>query len=288
VTFSAPVVTGGAAPVSTSCSSQSGWAYPVGTTPVTCTATDAKGQTASCAFEVTVTKVPQLAATRFVAFGDSITEGKLTDCSTPTLTGATSETRYQLWLNDLRALHLNAEASPSAYPRQLQGMLANRYTQQEVTVANEGLGGECTIGCEFNGVDRLPGVLAADSPGVLLLQEGINNVNSNLPSGIPNVITGLRMMIEQAKGRGVTVMLGTLLPERAGACRARAPDLVAPANDAIRQLAQTEGVDIVDLYGAFAEATDALLGPDGLHPNAAGYQKIAESFFEAIKGKVER
>jgi hypothetical protein len=40
--------------VTTSCSSPSGSTFPVGTTPVICTATDASGNTASCSFNVTV------------------------------------------------------------------------------------------------------------------------------------------------------------------------------------------------------------------------------------------
>jgi large repetitive protein len=41
-------------PVTTSCSPLSGSFFPVGTTPVTCTATDASGNTATCTFTVTV------------------------------------------------------------------------------------------------------------------------------------------------------------------------------------------------------------------------------------------
>ena len=43
-----------------------------------------------------------------------------------------------------------------------------------------------------------------------------------------------------------------------------------------------EGAILVDLYQAFEGQTDTLLGPDGLHPNDAGYQLISQTFFEAI------
>ena len=48
-------VTGGLAPIATSCAPQSGALFPVGVTPFTCTATDAAQQAASCQSTVTVT-----------------------------------------------------------------------------------------------------------------------------------------------------------------------------------------------------------------------------------------
>src|SRR5258708_5689112 len=55
VTFSAPTVTGGAAPVNVSCSQTSGGTFPLGTTTVNCTASDAQSRQAACAFSVTLT-----------------------------------------------------------------------------------------------------------------------------------------------------------------------------------------------------------------------------------------
>jgi lysophospholipase L1-like esterase len=284
VTFTGPQTSGGTAPVASTCSSQSGWTYPVGSTPVTCTATDAKQQTASCRFQVNVTAPPQLTATKFVAFGDSITAGQLN----PPCPGASTLSSSSRWfLDDLRQYAWAIDLE-HAYPNQLQISLRSRYTTQTPTVSNEGVPGECAIGCTPpNGVDRLPGVLAAEHPNVLLLQEGVNNLNAHLPSSIPNVITGLQTMIRQAKAQGVPVMVGTLLPERAGACRGYAPDLIAPANDAIRSLVASEGQTLVDLYAAFGGVAGDLIGNDGLHPTEQGYAKIAETFYEEIKRRLE-
>jgi lysophospholipase L1-like esterase len=286
VTFNPAQSSGGIAPVATSCSSQSGWSYPVGSTPVSCTATDAKQQTASCAFQVNVTAPPQLTATKFVAFGDSITLGVLSSCDN----APTGTVPHLRWFEDLQRLR-TAQGTQDNYPDALKGLLTKRYTAQEITVANEGKGGECPIGCgSVNGVDRLPTVLTARMPQWLLLQEGINNINSNVPSSIPNAINGLRMLIHQAKAQGVPVMVGTLLPERPqseGGCRGYAPDLVAPANDQIRQLVQTEGEVLVDLWEAFGGVPGDLIGVDGLHPTPAGYAKMAETFYDEIKRRLE-
>jgi lysophospholipase L1-like esterase len=285
VTFTAPVVSGGTPPVSSTCSSQSGWTYPVGSTPVTCSASDAKQQSASCSFQVNVSAPPQLTATNFVAFGDSITLGVLSSCDNSLAAGMPRLT----WFEELQRLQ-TAQLIPYHYPGVLHDLLAKRYTAQEITVANEGKGGECPIGCSVNAVDRLPAVLSSRMPQWLLLQEGVNNINFDLPSSIPNVINGLRMLIQQAKARGVPVMVGTLLPERPrseGGCRGYGPELIAPANDQIRALVQSEGEVLVDLYEAFGGGPGTLIGVDGLHPTEEGYAKIAETFFEEIKKRLE-
>jgi lysophospholipase L1-like esterase len=46
-------------------------------------------------------------------------------------------------------------------------------------------------------------------------------------------------------------------------------------------------VTLVELYTAFQGQESTLLGLDGLHPNEAGYQRMAELFFEAIRQKLE-
>lgn len=51
-----PTVNGGLAPIGSSCSPASGSLFPVGTTPLTCTAVDAARQVASCSATVVVTK----------------------------------------------------------------------------------------------------------------------------------------------------------------------------------------------------------------------------------------
>jgi len=56
VSFPAPTVTGGLAPVSTVCSPASGSSFGVGSTSVTCTATDSLQRVNSCQFSVTVAK----------------------------------------------------------------------------------------------------------------------------------------------------------------------------------------------------------------------------------------
>ena len=75
VTFTVPKPSGGSAPVTTTCTPTSGFNFPIGSTVVTCNAVDAQQHAASCSFSVTVAAPPRTAVTRYVTYGDSITEG---------------------------------------------------------------------------------------------------------------------------------------------------------------------------------------------------------------------
>ena len=281
VTYDPPQVSGGAAPVSSSCSPASGTSFPLGATLVTCKAEDAKHRTASCTFEVQIRvpppKPPQLSATRFVAFGDSITAGVVSTCArvTPLMTFAET----------MRVLPRAAD-DPWAYPNVLQSQLRARYTTQSPVVMNRGVGGEELA----DGVVRMPTVLSVDRPEVVLVQEGANDVNQgHSPATIAN---SLRTMVRDARARGAQPYVGTLLPQRplnvAGSCRGFGADNVVPANDQIRAMATGEGVPLVDLYQAFgASPGTELIGPDGLHPTEAGYARIADTFFDAIRQRLE-
>jgi lysophospholipase L1-like esterase len=98
-------------------------------------------------------------------------------------------------------------------------------------------------------------------------------------------------MIQEARSRSITVFAATLLPERPGGCRAydysEDYDDIIEANVQIRRMIGTEGAILVDLYEAFNGRTAMLIGEDGLHPSAAGYQRIAQTFFDAIKKSLE-
>ena len=277
VTFS-PAVIPGAPPASATCAPGSGSTFPVGTTAVACTATDAQQNTASCGFSVAVAAPPRLTATKFVAFGDSITRGVSAAC-------VRSAAGVIRWLSPAEDL-LHLELRPAiAYPTRLKVRLDGRYTAQSPTVANEGLPGESVISSAAR--SRLIAVLDSQAAEVLLLQEGVNDLHGHGAAGIPLLAESLRQMVREGTARGIEVFLGTLLPEREGGCRAGQPALIAPANDLIRAVAAEEGVALVDLHAAFAGDTGTLLGEDGLHPSEAGYEKIAETFFKEIRARLE-
>ncbi len=262
VSYTAPAVTGGSQPVSVTCTPASGNFFSVGTTPVTCRVTDALGRDATCSFSVGVTRTPRLSASTFVAFGDSMTDGVIA----------------------MNAPHFSLVGSPVSYPAQLQTLLATRYSAQTITVYNEGLDGETTSA----GLLRLPGVLSTDHPDVTLLMEGANDINGESDTAVETIRDNMSQMIGVSRSRGALVYLATLPPERAGGYRVVAPDLVPVVNQQLAGLAGVSGVVLVDIYAAFGGvATDDLIGPDGLHPTAAGYQLIAQTFYNSIVKALE-
>jgi lysophospholipase L1-like esterase len=207
-----------------------------------------------------VLTVPRTAATRYVAFGDSITEGK------PGPAGYHEDPRFPF---------------PDAYAKVLYDLLTQRYTAQTIEMYDEGIGGEKTP----DGVTRLPGVLNADTPQVLLLQEGVNDLING--GSVANVIGNLRTMVRTAQSRGILVFLATLLPQRPGGSKTGHIELIVPANDAIKALAANEGAILVDVYQAFGGSPDPWIDADGLHPTVEGYRKMAETFFAELKTRLE-
>lgn len=254
VIYEQPSVISGEPPLKITCTPASGAIFVLGNSTVTCSVTDAALRTDSCAFTVTLTPPPQLSATSFMAFGNSITEGK-------SASGAILTT----------------------YTEDLRAMLAAHYTSQTIGVLNRGFGGEWAA----DGANRLPLELDVNHPDALLLEEGVNDLYGGAPSSVMPMIDALRTMVRQGKTRGIPVFLATLPPEREGGSRASAFPTIPEANRQIRLLALSEGVTLVDLYEGFGGNPDPYIDTDGLHPNELGYQKIAQLFFDAIQMSLE-
>jgi lysophospholipase L1-like esterase len=266
--YGQPTGKSGAPPVTVTCTPASGEMFPVGRSTVTCEATDARQRTASCTFSITITMPPKLTVTRFVAFGDSMTAGEIPGLGFNPVTG-----RF-------------AVDPGSAYPRRLEVELMTRYTAQTPTVRNQGQSGEQTN----DGRRRLSGVLAGGGYDVLLLMDGANDLIEGDQRKVGPAIGNLQFMVRDAKSRGMKVFVATLPPQDPLACcprRGSGAGLVGPFNDALRSMASAENVPVVDVNSAFNGDTRTLIDFDGLHPTAAGYQKIADTFMKAISETLE-
>lgn len=272
-----PTVQFGAEPVTTSCSPVSGSPFPVGTTPVTCTATDVQRRTSTCTFNVVVQQPPRISATRFVAFGDSITwgeDGALT---------LTATLREFLGLG-----HQPLRLTGREYPTVLQQSLASRYTSQTPTVANQGVPGEKAA--DATTLARFSAIAGSGQFEAVLLMEGTNDIYGGTggnPPGIAPAIANLRRMIIDARSRNVRVFLATVPPQNPNGPRGALGYQTVPLlNAEIRLLANAEGVPLVDVFDAFS-GNLTLLGPDGLHPNTEGYATIANRFFTVLRERLE-
>jgi lysophospholipase L1-like esterase len=254
VHFDAPSPTGGREPFSVQCDPGSSSIFPVGETSVRCTATDADMGQASCSFPVIVRGASQtIAKTKFMAFGDSITDGKVS------------------------LVPLISLAGPDTYPFKLEQMLQQRYPTQTVEVMNRGLSGERSD----RGAQRLPGVLEADKPEVVLILEGVNAVWLLTTSRQADAI---RSMIQSAKQRNVDPIVATVMPvgPKWEADHPGSMSRIRALNDRIKQLAaELETGPVVDLFEVF-ESNKNLLGADDLHPTVEGQTRIAEAFRDEI------
>ncbi len=278
VTYPAPVVTGGAAPVSVTCTPGSGTPFTVGTTAVTCNAVDATSRPAQCSFTVTLTPL-LLSVTKFVAFGDSFTEGE---------DGRTARLGFGFAFID----------PTGTYPVLLQTLLNNEYSGQSIGVLNRGRSGEPVD----LGRQRLPGVLAADRPGALLLLDGYNDLlascgpkdatSARCAATTTDVVDGMRKMIQTAKtpSYGITyVFVSTMTPPGpyiSGTDRRIAGTAIIQTNTRLASMLREERAILVDSYPVFVGHESEYVADDGLHLRRAGYQALADTFFAAIKTTV--
>lgn len=291
VSFAAPTVTGGQAPLTTTCLPTSGSAFTIGTTTVNCTTSDAQARTASCTFPVIVEPPPVLPVSTFLAFGDSITWGE--DGRDPGSVNALGQ-------------HVYVQLVGQTYPDDLQSALQARYKQQQVSVTNAGCPGETLsdpgrfsdkMNCRGIRADdpsafrRFTSLASLHQWDVVLLMEGSNDVN--LAAGdstvLPIAIGYLRQMIDAGKANGMRVIVATVPPmvPPGAFSRAKGAAVVPTFNDQVRALATSEGVPLADVYQAFGSDAPSLIGFDGLHPTPAGYQRIADTFLAMIKSSLE-
>jgi lysophospholipase L1-like esterase len=270
VTFPEPAMEGVGAVTKSSCTPSSGSLFRVGTTSVTCSLTEAAALTTACTFTVTIVGPPPppppptkaLTQTRFLAFGDSITEG------------------YRP-LAGLSFVPVPTHQYDS-YPLQLLGMLDERYPQQTFIMIASAVGGERTT----EGKGRLPQELNRHNPEVVMILEGINELQLIGPA---RAASDLKSMVRSAQARGVNVLIATLTPisDAREKSRPGLRDAINDLNQRIRELARELAIDpAVDLHRAFA-GDQSLLTEDGLHPTTQGHLVMAKEFFDAIVSRFE-
>jgi lysophospholipase L1-like esterase len=232
----------------------------------------------SASNEVVITVVPSpLAATSFVSFGDSITAGE---------SGLDAQVGEGRLIAPSRFRPTVLLPLEQRYPTVLQQDLVARYRTQRPSVTNAGQSGETVT--DPGTFSRFTTLMSSGLFTVVLIMEGTNDLADYNSLTISRVTAGLRQMVRDAKGRGIRRYLATIPPINPQGFRGSvyAWERVPALNDSIRALAVSEGVTLVDVYQGFNN-NFALLGVDGLHPNANGYAKIADVFYTAIKTTLE-
>jgi lysophospholipase L1-like esterase len=186
--------------------------------------------------------------------------------------GTTSPPLSTFW-----RLALNA-GLPASYPFKLQLLCSARYTDQTVQVFNGGLAGRRAS----DDRERFNDALSEGRPEVVLLMEGANDMNSFV--SITRTVSAMEDMVRDAQARGAAVMLATIPLQRPGGFRAYNPEAIPEYNEALRVMASKKDALLIDIAAQFPMT---LLGQDGLHPTEAGYQRIAEIWFDALKARYE-
>ena len=149
--------------------------------------------------------------------------------------------------------------SAKSYPAVLASL-----TGMEVIRA--GVPGEVTA----DGLERLPRVLDTHQPDLLLLCHGGNDMLRR--RGSEQMERNLRTMIDLARDRGVAVVL-IGVPE---------PGLFLSTAPVYERISADLGVPLE--MEALAEILgDRGLRSDAIHPNAAGYQQLAERVAELLR-----
>jgi lysophospholipase L1-like esterase len=201
--------------------------------------------------------LPSLAKDAVIlAFGDSLTFG----------TGATSR---------------------ESYPAVLERLVGRR-------VVNAGIPGEISE----EGLERLPEVLKREKPALLILCHGANDLLRFLDRR--QTAANLRAMIRLAREAGAAVVLVavpslgiTLSPEplyleigkeKEATVRIAVPslDITLSPEPLYREIALEMGLPLEEMT-LTALLSDGTLLSDPIHPNAAGYRRLAESIASLLK-----
>lgn len=283
VVYQPPRVRGGQAPVRTDCTPPSGAAQPIGTTTLNCTASDRLGQQTACSVPLTVLPPPRLAATKLLAFGDSLTAGVVSDAASPSVRPAASGP-------GLQSGPFRPQNAAASYPGLLERMLRRAYPVQSITVVDSGLPGETAAAA----VSRFQRDVVRLAPDLVLIMEGSNDVLQSVEA-TPRELAdpagaALEAMVAEAEARGVEAILATIPPIRASARGELAAEAVVELNRQIRAIAAGRRIPLVDVFAAVsaggcpagAAVVTPCLGADGLHLTQRGYELVAEAFFRVI------
>lgn len=229
--------------------------------------------------------VSALGATKFLAFGDSIT------CGTP---GA-----FPMMDIAFDDVNCTPPAGSPQYPQMARTLLQQASPTQAIVLDNEGRPGE-----EVRlALSRFTNLVAARRPQGVLLLEGINDLNnpdiySNTTQRIAAVVAGLQQLIDVARVYNATVLVGTMFQTcysenpYTGRVRENSTALIVPFNNALRAaVAGRQNVHVVDVYAAFGTGNclpdrgTNYIGEDGLHPSPSGYSRIASTFAQAVRDR---
>lgn len=171
------------------------------------------------------------------------------------------------------------EEGRGGYPLRMQPLVRQGGLKNAV-VLNNGIGGQTTTAmlARFD--------LDFDDADIIIILGGTNDI-ADIAGGrltFEDVLFNLKAMVDNALGRRARAILGTLPPRKPDVRVDRGNNLTYELVLRIREMAHEHGIELVDFWDLFpnrALSTYELYyydGPDRTgHPNAAGFQRMAEA-----------
>jgi len=165
-------------------------------------------------------------------------------------------------------------AEEQGYPARAAADLERRGLP--IRALNAGISGDTTAG----GLERLDWLLA-QKPDLVVVELGANDGLRGQP--LAAVEANLRAIVERARAAGAGVILvGMRIPPNYG------PDYAHGFQEIYPRLARELDVPLVPFLLEGVAARPELNLPDGLHPNARGYEIVARTIADALAPVLER
>jgi acyl-CoA thioesterase-1 len=182
--------------------------------------------------------------------------------------GARAEPRKIVGLGDSLMAGYGLDAGQS-FPEKLQAALGR--SGHEVLIANAGVSGDTTSG----GLARLDWSVP-EGTEIVILELGANDMLRGIAPDITR--KNLGQTIERLKARGIVVLLAGMR-----AAPNLGPDFSAAFDAIYPDLARQYGLAFYPFFLDGVAAEPALLLDDGMHPNAAGVERMVERFLPTME-----
>ncbi|WP_173079560.1 cellulose binding domain-containing protein [Phytohabitans rumicis] len=146
---------------------------------------------------------------------------------------------------------------------------------------NEGHGGALVTAVADQ--NQLVGWLSATRPDIVLMHFGTNDVWSNRDPA--TILAAYSKLVDQmrASNPGMRVLVAKIIPMNPSSCAECAQRTVALNNAipgwAAGKTTTASPITVVDQWTGFSTASDTY---DGVHPNAAGDQKMSDKWYPAL------
>lgn len=181
----------------------------------------------------------------------------------------------------------NPVATAKGYGEHLEDQLIG--AGRTVTVFPRGICGEHAS----EGVSRIDDVLAEGTfqgqTGVVVVMEGTNDISQgNPPIGVETVADNLELIAGKVAAAGWTPVYSSIVPYGPNVDGMNRNGRAALLSERLEEIAAMEAVPFADPFHDLLEIPnlfDNFYDADGYHLNAAGYERLADSFFQpALEG----